>query len=115
MRILIAILFVLFANLGYSKAERPTIVDETRSELVSFYNAAADTQNAVQQETNIYTVNVSVRVVPNRTRTASNVNIRQVLLSTHKPAISKLIHRSAIKLIAFPKEYHVFRLRRILI
>lgn len=115
MRILIAILFVLFANLGYSKAERPTIVDETRSELMSFYNAAADTQNAVQHETTAYTVNVSVRVLPNRTRTVSNINIRQVLLSTHKPTVSKLIHRSIIKLIAFPKEYHVFRLRRILI
>ena len=115
MRILIAIIFVLFANLGSPKTEHPAIANETQSELMSFYNAAADTQNAVQQETTAYTVNVSVRVLPNRTRTASNINIRQVLLSTHKPAISKLIHRSAIKLIAFPKEYHVFRLRRILI
>lgn len=115
MRTIIAILFILFANLGSPKAERPTIVDETQSKLMSFYNAAADTQNAVQQETTAYTVNLSVRVLPNRTRTASNVNTRQVLLSTHKPAISKLIHRSIIKLIAFQKEYHVFRLRRILI
>ena len=114
MRIVIAILFLFFANLGSPKAEHPAIVNETKSDLMSFYNAAADhNNNAVQQETTAYIVNVSVRLLPNRTRTASNVNIRQVLLSTHKPAISKLIHRSVIKLIAFPKEYHVFRLRRI--
>lgn len=115
MRILFAILFFCLANLGNPKNEHSVIVDTTESDMVCFYNADADTQNAVQHETTAYTVNVSVRVLPNRTRTVSNINIRQVLLSTHKPTVSKLIHRSIIKLIAFPKEYHVFRLRRILI
>ena len=113
MRFIVAILFVFLTNLGNPKTEQSVIVDTTENELVCSYNAAADTQNAVQQESAGYTVNESVRLLPNRTRTASNVNIRQVLLSTHKPAISKLIHNTAIQLVAFPKEYHVFQLRRI--
>ncbi|MBR2771091.1 MAG: hypothetical protein IKD78_03625, partial [Bacteroidales bacterium] len=67
------------------------------------------------QESTVCSPGFSVRVLPNRTRTVSNVSIRQVLLLTHKPAVSRLIHHSITQLVAFPKEYHVFRLRRILI
>ena len=81
--------------------------------LMNLYNAAAETRHAVQQENAVCSPGFSVRVLPNRT--VSNVSIRQVLLSTHKPAVSRLIHHSVTQLVAFPKEYHVFRLRRILV
>jgi hypothetical protein len=95
--------------------ERTVLVGEMESNLMNLYNAAADTRNAVQQGSTVCPMGFSVRVLTNRTRTNSNVNIRQVLLSTHKPAVSRLIHYSVIQLVAFPKEYHVFQLRRILI
>ena len=99
----------------WSKTESIVFVDDVKANLMNLYNAAADTRNALQQETPVCLSGFSVRVLPNRTRTVSNVSIRQVLLSTHKPAVSKLIHQSATQLVAFPKEYHVFQLRRILI
>ncbi len=82
---------------------------------MDLYSAAAATRHAVQQETAFNLSGFSVRVLPNRIRTVSNVNIRQVLLSTHKPVVSRLMHHVITQLIAFPKEYHIFRLRRILI
>ena len=99
----------------WSKTESIVFVDDVEANLMNLYNTAADTRNALQQETSACLSGFSVRVLPNRTRTVSNVSIRQVLLSTHKPAVSKLIHQSATQLVAFPKEYHVFQLRRILI
>lgn len=127
MRLLVTILLFFLASLngcvnhslsmdnGYSRAERTAFVDDVESNLMNLYSSAADTRNALQQETSVCTPGFSARVVPNRTRTVSNVSIRQVLLSTHKPAVSRLIHHSVTQLVAFPKEYHVFRLRRILI
>ena len=127
MRILVTILFFFLASLNgcvshsvsmdkeWPRTESIVFVDDVEANLMNLYNAAADTRNALQQETSVCLSGFSVRVLPSRTRTVSNVSIRQVLLSTHKPAISRLIHYSIIQLVAFPKEYHVFRLRRILI
>lgn len=98
-----------------SKTDSIVFVDSMEANLMNLYNTAAETRNAVQQESTVCTPGFSVRVLPNRTRTVSNVSIRQVLLSTHKPAVSRLIHQSVTQLVAFPKEYHVFQLRRILI
>lgn len=95
--------------------ESIVFIDDVEANLMNLYNATADTRNAIQQETPVCLSGFSVRVLPSRTRTSSNVSIRQALLSTHKPAVSKLIHHSIIRLVAFPKEYHVFQLRRILI
>ena len=125
MRVLLAILFLFIANFSgcvnhsvsieIDRQSRPSTVlfDEMEDNLMNLYNAAADTRHAVQQETTVCLSGFSVRVLPNRTRTVSNVSIRQVLLSTHKPAVSRLIHHSVTQLVAFPKEYHIFRLRRI--
>ena len=127
MRVLVSILFFFLASLNgcvnhsvsikseCQKTEDIVFVDDVEANLMNLYNAAADTRHAVQQETSVCLSGFSVRVLPNRTRTVSNVNIRQVLLSTHKPAVSRLIHHSVTQLVAFPKEYHIFRLRRILI
>ena len=127
MRVIVTILFFFLASLNgcvnhsvsmdkeWSKTESIVFVDDVEANLMNLYNTAADTRNALQQETSACLSGFSVRVLPNRTRTVSNVSIRQVLLSTHKPAVSKLIHQSATQLVAFPKEYHVFQLRRILI
>ena len=127
MRILAVILFIFLANLNSCvshsvsteiecyNTERTVLVGEMESNLKNLYHATADTRNALQQETSVCLSGFSIRVLPSRTRTVSNVNIRQVLLSTHKPAVSRLIHHSVTQLVAFPKEYHVFRLRRILI
>ena len=127
MRVLVTILFLFLASLNGCvnhsvsmdkerlKAERTVFVDDVEANLMNLYNAAADSRNALQQETPVCLSGFSVRVLPNRTRTVTNVNTRQMLLSTHKPAVSKLIHHSITRFIAFPKEYHVFRLRRILI
>lgn len=97
------------------KTDSFVFVDSMEANMMNLYNAAAETRHAVQQESTVCSPGFSVRVLPNRTRTVSNVSIRQVLLSTHKPAVSRLIHHSVTQLVAFPKEYHVFRLRRILI
>jgi hypothetical protein len=127
MRVLVTILFFFLASLNgcvshsvsmdneWLKTENIVFVDDVEANLMNLYNATADTRNALQQETSVCLSGFSVRVLPSRTRTVSNVNIRQVLLSTHKPAVSGLIHHSVIQLVAFPKEYHIFRLRRILI
>lgn len=127
MRLLVTILLFFLASLNgcvnhslsmdneWSRTENSTFVDDVESNLMNLYSSAADTRNALQQETTVCTSGFSVRVLPNRTRTVSNVSTRQVLLSTHKPVISRLMHHSITQLIAFPKEYHVFQLRRILI
>ena len=127
MRVLVTILFFFLASLNgcvshsvsmdkeWSRTEETVVFDDMEANLMNLYNATADTRNALQQETSVCLSSFSVRVLPSRTRTVSNVNIRQVLLSTHKPAVSGLIHHSVTQLVAFPKEYHVFQLRRILI
>ena len=97
------------------KMESTVFIDDIEANLMNLYSTAAATRHAVQQETAVCLSGFSVRVLPNRTRTASNVSTRQVLLSTRKPVISGLLHHSILQLVAFPKEYHVFRLRRILI
>lgn len=127
MRLLAAILFLFLACLNgcvshsvpmeseCSKARTAVFVGDTEANLMNLYSAAAATRYAVQSESEVCTSGFSVRISPNRTRTVSNVSTRQVLLSTHRPLISRLIHQSVTHLIAFPKEYHIFRLRRILI
>lgn len=127
MRILIAILLFLLSNLDScvsrsvsvedecQEAENTILVGEMDGKLMNLYNAVANNSLALQHESTVCAPGFSLRVMPNRTRTASNVNIRQVLLSTHKPVVSRLIHYSIIQLVAFPKEYLVFRLRCILI
>jgi len=127
MRIIATILFFFLASLNgcvnhsvsmdkeWSRTEETVFVDDVGANLMNLYSAAAYTRNALQQETPVCLSGFSVRVLPSRTRTVSNISTRQVLLSTHKPVVSKLIHHSIIQLVAFPKEYHVFRLRRILI
>ena len=127
MRFLVAILLIFLMNLDgcvnqsfsigkeFSKTDSIVFVDSVEANLMNLYNAAAETRHAVQPDGTVCTTGLSMRVLPNRTRTVSNVSIRQVLLSTHKPAVSGLIHHSITQLVAFPKEYHVFQLRRILI
>ena len=127
MRVIVTILFFFLASLNgcvshsvsmdneWSKTENIVFVDDVEANLMNLYNATADTRNALQQETPVCLSCFSARVLPSRTRTVSNVSTRQVLLSTRKPAVSRLIHHSVTQLVAFPKEYHVFRLRRILI
>jgi len=127
MRVLVTILFFFLVSLDgcvshsvsvdneWSKTENIVFVDDVVADLMNLYSATANTRNALQQETSVCLSIFSVRVLSNRTRTVSNVSIRQVLLSTRKPAVSRLIHHSVTQLVAFPKEYHVFRLRRILI
>ena len=102
-------------NKEWTNTENIVFVDDVEANMMNLYNATADTRNALQQETPVCLSGFSVRVLPSRTRTISNISTRQVLLSTHKPAVSRLIHHSVIQLVAFPKEYHIFRLRRILI
>lgn len=127
MRILVTILFLFLASfngcvnstatveMGSQEAEGTVLSDQLERELMNLYSAATDTRNALQQESSVCFMGFSVRVLPQRTRTISNVSIRQVLLSTHKPVISTLMHHPITQLVAFPKEYHVFRLRRILV
>lgn len=127
MRISVAILLVFLVNLKgcvnhsvsedivETKTESTVYVDSLEADLMNLYSATAATRYAVQPESAVYSLGLSVRISPNRIRTVSNVSTRQVLLLTHKPLISRLIHQSVTHLIAFPKEYHIFQLRRILI
>ena len=127
MRIVATILFLLLqlngcTNLSASgirkeaRAENSVLADKVESDLMNLYNAAADNRNALQQEANICLPTTVVHILAHRHRVINhNVTIRHALLQTHRPTVSKLIHHSVTQLVAFPKEYHVFRLRRILV
>ena len=128
MRIVATILFLLLLQLnGYTnysvsdakeetQAESSVLADKVEADLMNLYNAAADNRNALQQEANICLPTTSVHILAHRNRVVNhNVSIRHALLQTHRPTVSKLIHHSVTQLVAFPKEYHVFRLRRILV
>lgn len=128
MRIVATILFLLLLQLNgctifsvpVEKAERlaeiSVLADKVEADLMNLYNAAADNRNALQQEANICLPTTSVQIFAHRNRVINhNVSIRHALLQTHRPTVSKLIHHSVTQLVAFPKEYHVFRLRRILV
>ena len=111
MRVIVTILFFFLASLNgcvshsvsmdkeWSRTENIVLVDDVEANLMNLYSAAADTRNALQQETPVCLSGFSVRVLPSRTRTVSNISTRQVLLSTHKPVVSRLIHHSIIQLV----------------
>ena len=99
-----------------TQAQSTVLIDKVEANLMNLYMAASANRNALQEEANIGAPTTSVRILTNRNRSINqNVTIRHTLLSTHRPAVSKLIHHPVTQFIAFPKEYHVFRLRRILI
>ena len=98
------------------KTSTSVLLDKVESNLMNLYSAASANRNALQEEANVCAPLSSVRIMNNRSRTTShNVTIRHTLLLTHRPAVSNLIHHPVTQLIAFPKEYHIFRLRRILV
>lgn len=127
MRILAFILIIFLANMNgcvrhsfpmekeCQKSEEATIIDKLEANMTILYSTASKTRNAVTTENTVCLSGFSVRILPNRIHTENNANLRQVLLSTHKPVISRLIHLPANQLFAFSKEYHIFQLRRILI
>ena len=128
MRVVATILFLLLLQLNgctnlsasgirkEARAENSVLADKVESDLMNLYNAAADNRNALQQEANICLPTTVVHILAHRHRVFNhNVSIRHALLQTHRPTVSKLIHHSVTQLVAFPKEYHVFRLRRILV
>lgn len=98
------------------QTDETVLLDKMEANMEAFYHAAADNRNALQEEANICVPTTSARVLTNRNRVINHpVTIRQALLQTHRPVVKNLIHHSIIQLVAFPKEYHIFRLRRILI
>ena len=101
---------------GNLQTDETVLLDQMEANMEAFFNAAAANRNALQEEANICVPTTSARVLTNRNRVINHpVTIRQTLLQTHRPAVKNLIHHSIIQLVAFPKEYHVFQLRRILI
>jgi len=93
-----------------------TLQDRMETNQIALYTATAANRNALQEEANFYVPTTSVRILTNRNRVINQpVTIRQTLMQTHRPVLKNLIHHSVIQLVAFPKEYHIFRLRRILI
>ena len=101
---------------NHSQTECTQILDKIEADLMVLYHAAADNRNAVHEEAHLCTPNTIVRVLTHRSRALlHNVSLRQTLRQTHRPTVSKLTHHPVTQFIAFPKEYHVFQLRRILI
>ena len=101
---------------GNLQADETVLLDKMEANMAAFYYAAAANRNALQEEANFCVPTTSARVLTNRNRIINHpVSIRQALLQTHRPVVKNLIHHSIIQLVAFPKEYHVFQLRRILI
>ena len=99
-----------------SQTQNTVLIDKVEANLMNLYSAASANRNALHEEANIGAPTTSMRILTNRNRTINqNVTIRHTLLSTHKPVVSKLIHHPVTQFIALPKEYHIFRLRRILI
>jgi len=126
MRVVATILFLLLLQLNgctnlfvsdakeETQAENSVLADKVESDRMDLYTATSANRNALQEEANIATPTSPMRVLTHRNRTVNhNFNIRTTLLSTHHPVVSKLIHHSVTQLVAFPKEYHIFRLRRI--
>ena len=99
------------------KTSTSVLLDKVESNLMNLYSAASDNRNALQEEANAWVPVGSVRIVNQRNRNViqHHVTLRQALMRTHRPAVSRLIHHSITQLLAFSKEYHIFRLRRILI
>ncbi len=90
--------------------------DKIGSDIEMLCRAVADNRNALHEVSNACTPSTAIRILTNRSRIVNhNTSLRQVLLSTHKPVVARLIHHPITSLIALPKEYHIFRLRRILI
>ena len=125
---LIVLLFLLLPMSGcishsYSsdnvekKTSTAVLFDKVESNLMNLYSAASDNRNALQEEANAWVPVGSVRIVNQRNRNViqHHVTLRQALMKTHRPAVSRLIHHPITQLFAFSKEYHIFRLRRILI
>ena len=101
---------------GDLQADETVLLDKMEANMEAFYHAAAANRNALQEEANFCVPTTSARVLTQRNRVINHpVTIRQALLKTHRPVVKNLIHHSIIQLVAFPKEYHIFRLRRILI
>jgi hypothetical protein len=101
---------------GNLQADETVLLDKMEANMEAFFYAAAANRNALQEEANICVPTTSARVLTNRNRVINHpVTIRQALLQTHRPVAKNLIHHSIIQLVAFPKEYHIFQLRRILI
>lgn len=101
---------------GNLQADETVLLDKMEANMAAFYDAAAANRNALQEEVNLCAPTISVRVLTNRNHVINHpVTIRQALLQTHRPVVRNLIHHSVIQLVAFPKEYYIFRLRRILI
>ena len=99
-----------------TQVQNTVLIDKVEANLMNLYMAASANRNALHEEANVCAPTTSMRTLTNRNRSINqNVTIRHTLLSTHRPTVSKLIHHPVTQFIAFPKEYHVFRLRRILI
>lgn len=96
--------------------ETSVISDKIDAARMSLYNATASQRNAVQQEVaNVLPVSSS-RVLTERNRTNPNHTVHFVtLISARMPNSFKLGRKSIIHLVAFPKDCHIIRLRRLLI
>ena len=96
--------------------ETSVICDKIDAARMSLYNATASQRNAVQQEVaNVLPVSSS-RVLTERNRTNPNNTVQFVtLISARTPNSFKLGRKSINHLVAFPKDCHIIRLRRLLI
>lgn len=96
--------------------ETSVISNKIDAARMSLYNATASQRNAVQQEVaNVLPVSSS-RVLTERNRCQNHHNVQFVtLISARTPNSIKLSRKSINHLIAFPKDCHIIRLRRLLI
>ena len=92
------------------------ISDQLDNARMSLYDATASQRNAVQQEVaNVLPVSGS-RVLSERNRNHNNHIVHFVsLISARTPNSYRLGRKSIIHLVAFPKDCHIIRLRRLLI
>ena len=92
------------------------IADNIEAARMSLYSATASQRNAVQQEVaNVLPASYS-RILTERNRANIHHTVHFAsLISTRTPNCFKLSRKSITHLVAFPKDCHVIRLRRLLI
>lgn len=97
-------------------SETSVISDQLDNARMTLYKATASQRNAVQQEVaNVLPVSSS-RVLSERNRNHNNHTVNFVtLISARTPNSMKLGRKSINHLVAFPKDCHIIRLRRLLI
>lgn len=122
--ILLVLLFILSgcssgvskSEISFKDAESSVIIDKVDSDLMMLYDATASNRNAIEHEVSASAPTCQLRIINQNRNRNTNQNLFYIkTIAAHLPDSIKMSHHPICFLFALSKEYHVFRLRRILI